>query len=135
MNSSASVDPVLMAALDPVLSDLGRTAGVPLTVKTKQWSDFPGQATVMIVEPDGTGTGISVMVQDEPAERILAVADQVQDIVVEALWGLGRSATWPECPEHKASHPLKAERTDAGPMWLCPASRAGVAVIGSLGLR
>src|SRR5690348_5458019 len=122
-----------MAALDPVLSDLGRTAGVLLKIRADQWSDFPGQVAATIVEPDGTGTGVSVLMGDTSAERIVSVADQLQDVVVEALWKDARPATWPDCPEHANSHPLRAEHTDAGPTWVCPKSHTAFAAIGSLG--
>jgi hypothetical protein len=66
------------------------------------------------------------------ADRLVHVADQVQEVVLEELWQLGLPATWPECPEHPASHPLTPVLTSAGPSWQCPKSRNTIAMIGEL---
>jgi hypothetical protein len=64
--------------------------------------------------------------------RVVAVADQIQEIVIEALWGQGRSTTWPECPSHPGSHPLQAASQSGAPTWVCPASGRGWSAIGAL---
>jgi hypothetical protein len=127
------VDTALSEALAPVLHDLG-TCGAPLPeVRDDQWSDFPGQVTAMLQDVDGTAQGVFAMAAESLPERMASVADQVQDWAVEALWRAGRSATWPECPEHPNSHPLKpAVQQDRG-VWVCPKTRDLVSDIGQLG--
>jgi hypothetical protein len=132
MQEGAGVDDVLMQALAPVLSDIARTVAVPLEIRDEQWSDFPGQLTAMIYTEDGTGTGVSVMARDPLADRVVLVADQVQDIIVEALWTARRPTSWPECPMHPSAHPLKAEVSASGPTWRCVRSGVDVVEIGSL---
>ena len=87
------VDPVLGEALAPVFADVIRTTGVTLIVRADTWSDFPGQVTAMIWQRDGSGTGVSVMTGDSDADRVVSAADQVQEIVIEALWAEGQPAT------------------------------------------
>jgi hypothetical protein len=68
------------------------------------------------------------------AEQVAALADQVQEWEVEALAAAGRPATWPQCPEHPASHPLEpAVSADGGAIWRCPRSGLAVCAIGKLG--
>lgn len=131
----ASIDAVFRTALEPVLSDLARTAAVSLKMRACEPSDVPGLVTAMIVTADGSGTGISVALGDQQADRVLTLADQLQEIVVEALWSEARPATWPECPEHPGTHPLRAVRVGTSAMWICPTNGSQVAEIGSLSAR
>ena len=48
------------------------------------------------------------------------LADWVQEWAVEALWSLGRSATWPQCPHHPDSHPLAPVERAGRAVWVCP---------------
>jgi hypothetical protein len=132
MHEAAHIDEELMQSLSPVLSDIARTVAVPIEIRDEEWSSFPGQLTAMIYTQDGTGTGVSVMAYDELAQRVALAADQLQDIVVEALWTAERSTSWPECPIHPGTHPLNAELTAAGPMWRCARSGVDIVEIGSL---
>jgi hypothetical protein len=129
------LDPLLSAALEPVLADLDATVAVPLTIRDEPWSDHPGHVTAMIYTEDRCGSGISVLAKDSLADRVVSIADQLQDIVVEALWAAARPTNWPACPHHPAGHPLRAERTEHGPAWVCPTNLAVVAPIGSLDAR
>jgi hypothetical protein len=127
------VDTALSEALAPVLHDLG-ICGAPLPeVRDNQWSDFPGQVTAMLHDVDGTAQGVFVMAAESLPERMASVADQVQEWAVEALWRAGRSASWPECPEHPSSHPLKPAVQRARGVWICPKTRHLVSDIGRLG--
>ena len=57
VNRGESVDPVLMAALDPVLSDLGRTPGVVLKMRRDQ-PDRPSeqsQRVMLLLQVKGPG--------------------------------------------------------------------------------
>jgi len=126
------VDTALSEALAPVLQDL-RTCGAPVPeVRDNQWSDFPGQATAMLHDVDGTAQGVFAMAAESLPERIASVADQVQEWAVEALWRAGRPASWPECPEHPGSHPLAAAVQHDRAVRVCPKTRHLVGDIGRL---
>lgn len=125
------VETELTEALAPVLRDLESSGGPRPEVRDEKWSDFEGQLTAMLWRPH-SGQGVSVMAGEPRAEQIAAVADQVQEWVVEALWQDGRPATWPECPEHPDSHPLAARWEDGQAVWACPRTGDQVSRIGDL---
>jgi hypothetical protein len=60
------------------------------------------------------------------------VIDVVQEEVIEDLWRQGRSASWPECPEH-GGHPLDSVIDDGNLMWRCPRDQAIAIPLGELG--
>jgi hypothetical protein len=60
------------------------------------------------------------------------VLDVVQEEVIEELWGDGRSASWPECPEH-GGHPLDSAIVEGRLMWRCPRDPAIAIPLGGLG--
>jgi hypothetical protein len=127
------VDTALSEALAPVLHDLG-TCGAPVPeVRHNQWSDVPGQVTAMLYDVDGTAQGVFAMAPESLPERVTSVAGQVQEWAVEALWRAGRSASWPDCPEHPNSHPLEPAVQHDRAVWLCPKTRHLVGDIGRLG--
>ena len=75
------------------------------------------------------------MAEQTDAARVVSLADQMQEIVIEQLWGRGDSATWPECPDHPGGHPLKAAELDVfGPSWACPATGGPHFAVGSVGV-
>jgi hypothetical protein len=84
----------------------------------------------MLWSPDGSGTGIRVELLAPEAERVAMIADQVQEWVIEELWG-SAPTNWPPCPNHPGSHPLAASARDVA-MWSCPADGTPVAPVGSL---
>jgi hypothetical protein len=126
------VDPALSEALAPVLRDLENSGGPLPDVRERQWSDVPGQVTAMLYGPGGSGQGVSAMAGEPLPDRIASVADQVQEWAVEALWQAGRPATWPECPEHRGSHPLAAQLRGHRAVWTCPKAGNLVSVVGEL---
>jgi hypothetical protein len=116
----------------PVLHDL-RTSGAPVPdVRDKQWANFPGQVTAMLHDTDGTGQGVFAMAAESLPQRVVSVADQVQGWAVEALWRAGRPATWPECPGHPDSHPLRPVVHEERAAWICPRTGHLVSDIGRL---
>jgi ribosomal protein S18 acetylase RimI-like enzyme len=128
------IDVRLAEALAPGLTDLMRRPAPLFEVRAEQWSDHPDQVTAMIRQPDGSGTGVSVMSGESEAARVVSAAEQLQEIVVEALWRQGQPATWPPCPTHPDGHPLKAvDHTTLGPSWVCPATGRPEFAIGSMG--
>lgn len=90
---------VLVVALAPVLRDL-HAAGIRPRIGPTAWGDVPEQVTAMSWWPDGSGSGVSVLTNESAARNTAAVAGQLQDTAVESLPGMGRSAVWPECPDH-----------------------------------
>jgi hypothetical protein len=126
------VDIALSGALAPVLHDLGHSGAPVPGIDDQQWSEFPGQVTAMLHHADGTAQGVSAMAAEPLAQRIAAVAGQVQEWAIEALWRAGRPATWPECPEHPNAHPVTAKVQEDRAVWICPMTGHLVSDIGRL---
>jgi hypothetical protein len=114
-----------------VLRDAG---GAPVpTVENRQWTDEP---SAMLVDPaDGTAFGVHATLTDPEPVRVVAVAEQIQEWVLEALWRRGASTNWPECPAHPGNHPLEPVVADRRAVWACPALGSVIADIGSLRSR
>ncbi len=126
------MDPTLSEALVPVLRDLGNSGSLMPEVRDEQWASLPGQVTAMLHSPDGSAQGVSAMAAEPLPQRIASVADQVQEWAVEALWQVGRPATWPECPQHPDSHPLMAAVLEGRAVWICPRTGDLVSDVGRL---
>jgi hypothetical protein len=60
------------------------------------------------------------------------VLDVVQEEAIKDLWREGRSASWPECPEH-GGHPLNSVIDDGNLMWRCPKDHTIAIPLGGLG--
>ncbi|WP_327356843.1 hypothetical protein [Streptomyces sp. NBC_01304] len=120
----------ITAALGPVVRDLTATCAVAPVVRPSEGDEEPG---VWLLAPDGTGRSVgSVLWSPDRAEQSAELADQAQEWAVEALWGAGRAAVWPECPEHPDAHPLSPGTRAGTAVWSCPRSRQVVAEIGRL---
>ena len=119
-------------ALEPVLRDVVATTEVRLTMGDASATDLDG-SRAWITSPDGSATMIRIDLTSTMAERIAAVAEQVQEIVVEELAAV-RASNWPMCPSHRSTHPLMSAVTPAGPAWTCPINGAEVAAVGDLRL-
>ena len=126
------MDSKLSEALAPVLDDLRNSRGPVPEVRDAQWSDFPGQVTAMLHAADGSAQGVSVMAPEPFPQRVVSVAEQVQEWAVEELWRAGRRAVWPECPQHPNSHPLAPTVREDHAVWTCPKSGHAADRIGSL---
>ncbi|WP_380162727.1 hypothetical protein [Kineococcus sp. R86509] len=126
------MNPELDAALTPLLADLQVPDGVVPIVDDTEWQDEPGAASCWLHSPDGTGTGVWVQTGQPFPAQVLALADQVQQWAVEALWKLNRPASWPACPHHPDRHPLAARAHGAEAVWSCPVLDEKVSTIGSL---
>jgi hypothetical protein len=70
----------------------------------------------------GHGSGVAPSAGAAPETALLAVADDAQDAIMEALW-----SAWPVCPDHNLG--LHVESHDGTPVW-CPGGRHVVAPIG-----
>ncbi|WP_419666815.1 hypothetical protein [Streptomyces sp. 2-1] len=121
-------------ALKTVLRDLRAQCPVQPGIR-KDDDDFRG---VMLYAPDGSGQGVYAEPDGRPAMLLAHVADQVQEWAVEALWGQGEPAVWPQCPSHPDKHPLAAtvEAGEEGDgdyaVWVCPSTGDTAALIGEL---
>ncbi|NAZ81171.1 hypothetical protein GTR02_05010 [Kineococcus sp. R8] len=124
--------PELESALGPLLPDLKTPSGVLPTIVDEGWQQYPATASCWLRGPDETATGVFVQTGRPFTEQVVALADQVQEWAVEALWRLGRSASWPACPYHPDRHPLLAGQRAAQAVWTCPVSDVRVSAIGAL---
>jgi hypothetical protein len=123
--------PELVAALEPVLRDLATPEGVLPEVRDEPWG-AAGTASAMLYAADGSGGGISIEVGSPLPTQVAALADQVQDWAVEALWSLHRPTNWPPCPRHPGRHPLAADEISGRAVWICPADKTEVSAIGDV---
>jgi hypothetical protein len=123
---------VLQEAAAPVLRDMAASGAIVLDIREEAHDDRGAEAVCAWVRGfDGLrGMGISVRLAGSPAERVAELADQLQEFEVEDLWLAGRSATWPECPEHPNSHPLESAVDRNIAVWRCPRTRAVICAIG-----
>jgi hypothetical protein len=126
------VDAELEAALAPIKRDLKVPSGVILTVVDQRWQEDAETASAFLYGPDGSGMGIWIQLGLPLTTQIVTLAEQVQEWAVEALWHLGRSASWPECPYHPARRPLEAREVEGGAVWACPVLNVFVSQIGQL---
>ena len=121
-------------ALETVLRDLRAQCAVQPDIRED--GDEPNR--VMLYAPDGSGQGVYAEPDGRPAMLLAHVADQVQEWAVEALWGKGEPAVWPECPTHPDTHPLAAtveegeDREEGDAVWVCPLTGNTAARIGEL---
>ena len=125
---SAVTDEVLANALAPVLRDLAQSGLPAPRIEDSDWLGDPDQPSATLWSPDGSGTGVAVSRSATESDRVAAVADTVQEWVLEELWG----RPWPECPRHRGSHPMEARAVEDVAMWCCPADGNEVRPVGSL---
>ncbi len=121
----------LRHAMAPVLRDL-RAAGITAPrIENDDWAGDPEQLSAMMWSRHGNGAGVSVLLSEPECERTASAADQVQDWVIEELWG--RAPTnWPRCPRHPDNHPMAAICRDEAAVCACPADGVAVCEIGKL---
>jgi hypothetical protein len=128
---------VLREAAAPVLRDIAASGAIGLDLREEARADRGDEIVYAWMSgPDGiTGVDIWVAVGSSAAERVAGLAEQLQEWEVEELCSAGRSATWPECPEHPNSHPLEpvVEEEGSGAVWRCPRSGDVICAIGALG--
>ncbi|MEV6410958.1 hypothetical protein [Kribbella sp. NPDC051718] len=122
----------LANALEAVVRDLRNTGGIELRISDEPATSDPGYESVLLLSGRRSWTGLLAPIALTDDERLAHVADQIQEFVFEELARLGLPVTWPECPEHPASHPLTPVLTSGLPSWQCPRSGDTVAPIGQL---
>lgn len=120
--------------MEPVLRDLRGAALSPARIEDHGWTGDKDWPSVTVWSADGSGVGVSVWRYAAEAERVVSVAEQVQEWAFEELWG--RAPTnWPRCPSHPDNHPLAPAADGGHAVWLCPGDRIVVAQIGRCELR
>ncbi|HEX9034363.1 MAG TPA: hypothetical protein VF834_21160 [Streptosporangiaceae bacterium] len=99
-------------ALRPLLRDMRASGAIVLDYREEHWSEIQGS----------------------PAEQVVQLAERLQEWEIEELWTAGRQTSWPECPDHPASHPLDPDLNDSDlAVWRCPRTRREICPIGQLG--
>jgi hypothetical protein len=126
------VHEVLIRALEPVLADL-RGSGAPVPeLGDEDWGGNPEEfATAMMHSLDGTAIGVQVSLEAAEPDRIVEVAEQVQEWAIERLWGT-TATNWPVCPNHPNTHPMTASVKDGVARWVCPRDGSPFPAIGAL---
>ena len=99
------MDERLARALDIVLRDV--PAEVVLDVRDDNWASSPAVGAV-IWDAEGSGSGVYIDASDSFVFALATVADQVQEIVLEAQWDARVPVGWPRCNRHPGTHPLEA---------------------------
>lgn len=128
---AGKVHDVLRLSLAPVLRDVA-ASGVPMPdIRDKVWTRQSHIASAMMWSRTGGGTGVQVDLTASEPDRVAHVADQVQEWVIEELWGHAPT-NWPVCPGHPATHPLSAGTAGDVAAWVCPHDGTRVAAIGAL---
>jgi hypothetical protein len=113
---------------------MAASGAIVLDIREEAREDRGAAVCAWVTRADGvSGMGIWVQRDGSPAERVAALAEQLQEFEVEELCAAGRSATWPECPQHPNSHPLEPVAADQHTaVWRCPRSGAVICAIGDL---
>jgi len=125
-----SVEAEFDRAVAPALADLGRThPGLVRFVRVDE-----GHPRAWVLNPDDTGMGLTLDDGRTGTDAVHWVTEQLQEAVIEALWGAGKSAVWPVCPLHPNGHPLSAVVAQAHVVWQCPVVKERVCEVGALGL-
>jgi hypothetical protein len=125
------VDEVLRQALEPVLRDLRNSGIAAPRIEDVESADDADMPSAMLRSPGGSGMGVNVNPTALEFERVAHVADQVQEWVIEELWGHAPT-NWPRCPTHPNRHPLQASTPDGMAAWMCPSDDMPIAPIGGL---
>lgn len=121
---------VLRRAAAPLLADL-----VPLPdIREEAHEEREESACGWIQEPDGTGTGIWVLLDTSPAGQVAQLAEQFQDWATDRQHDADRPLDWPACPRHPGAppHRLTPEVRDDRAVWTCWESHQVIWPIGEL---
>jgi hypothetical protein len=130
---------VIARATAPILHDLEASGAIVpeiLYQTTGNYSRDGREGVTTDIARDG-GHGGNVWIPTEEcssAEQVSWAAEELQEWEIHELWEAGRPATWPECPQHPSTHPLKPD-TDGmdTAVWRCPSAQQVICAIGALG--
>ena len=130
---------VMRNAIAPLLRDLEDSGAIVPEVRYEAHGDGGRDgregAHAWITADGIRGMGVWTPTEETSfAEQVWWLADQLQEWEVEERWRVGRSATWPECPEHPHSHPLQPDlEGEDTAVWRCPQWGRIICPIGALG--
>jgi hypothetical protein len=114
----------LVKAMARVKTDLCLAGGLPIQFQVVDPGPYANREVLATIS--GTVTGLFVEPTATQEEMTVALADQLQDAVIEV-----RHGAVPKCPEHE--HPLTAVLLDGKARWICPAPHtAWTCLIGNL---
>ncbi|MDR1998492.1 MAG: hypothetical protein LBQ06_00920 [Frankiaceae bacterium] len=108
------------SSLARAAADLLREAGLLVNLDEK-WipsANMPDYEYFLLRSVGGSSPGVVIPLGVSELERQVTLADQVQEFIQEELRALGRSAAWPECPDHPNAHPLRPEIVDGAATWI-----------------
>ncbi len=118
--------------MKPVLRDL-RSAGISAPrVDDDAWTGDADSVSATLGSGDGGGTGVHVSRSAPAPDRVVAMAEQVQEWATEELWGRSVSTNWPACPHHPDRHPMQPTIQAGEAVWACPVDRTSFSPVGAL---
>lgn len=124
------VEHALAEAVEVVLGDVRRTTSLEPIIQEEDWVQEPGTASALLgFAGDAGRRGVYVQIGSPLAERVVHIADIVQDEVTDELWG-----AWPLCPLH-GNHPLAPRELSGDASWVCPKTDQPISQIGQLEAR
>jgi hypothetical protein len=126
------LESIVTRPLQAILDDLLRSIGLKLRILDEAAIDDTRYESFQLVTSGGVRTGVLVARDQTDPERLVSVAEQIQEFVHEELSRLGQPASWPSCPEHPHNHPLAPGLLDQIASWRCPASGTVAGRIGFL---
>jgi hypothetical protein len=102
----------LVEAMARAEADLSFAADLPIRLDIADPGPYANREVLATVL--GTVTGLFIRPDATHEEMTVALADQLQEAVIEA-----RQGAVPKCPMHE--HPLTAKLLDGRAVWACPA--------------
>jgi hypothetical protein len=130
---------VIARATAPILHDLEASGAIVPEILYQTSGNYSRDGrdgvTTDIARDGGHGGNVWIPTEDcSSADQVLWAADELQEWEIHELWEAGRPATWPECPQHPGTHPLKPN-TDGmdTAVWRCPSTQQVICAIGALG--
>jgi hypothetical protein len=119
-------------AIAPVMADIERQHPGLLRVVPEPESS---ELDAWLFESDGGGTGLCLDNDGSGhTADVLSMTAQVQEVAIEAVWGMTGHAAWPECPTHPDRSPLDVNAHGDRVYWFCPHDGHVVSEVGRLGL-
>ena len=125
---------VLRRATAPLLADLAASRLPAPGIREEAHEEREESVCGWIQDPDGTGTGIWVLLDASPAEQVAQLAEQFQDWATDQQDDASRPLHWPACPRHPSAppHRLTPQVHNDHAVWMCWESRQVIWPIGEL---
>ena len=125
---------VLRETVAPLLRDLTATSMTLPDIREEAHEDRGTAAVCAWIQgSDGIGgEGIWIWLDRPIAERVAALAEQLQQWAADRLYDAGQPPGWPQCPDHPRSHELSPEVRASSAVWICSESGRVISNIGTL---